>query len=175
MKSKIIIFFLVILLIENALGQPQGNPSQTASPTPQAPAKPKNIYVDKDGDTVTVLDYELRKKLNYTKDVKPTLVYDNAKEIEKARAQMESNILTNKKRVIQTYTVEKETDLRDLSKKLYGTPKRWAELQVLNEDFLKSSTLSPGMKIKYIVETPPAPAPAPAPVPTPAPNPAPAP
>ncbi len=149
---------LFLLTSFNVLAQDPAQPASPANPAaPKGPAKPKNVYQDNDGDSVTVIDYELRKKLNYTKDVKPTLVYDNAKEIEKARVQMESNILTNKAQVIQTYTVDKETDLRDLSKKLYGTPKRWAELQVLNEEILKSSTLSPGMKLKYIVDAPKAP------------------
>lgn len=146
------IFFLVLIIHSN----------EAWAQKAKTPAKPKNVYKDKQGDTVTVLDYELRKKLNVTKEFKPSLVYDSAQEIQKAKAEMERSVLTNKQLNLGSYTVDKEVDLRELSQKLYGSINRWAELQVLNEDILQSSVLSPGMKLKYVIDEPKVPAPAPA-------------
>jgi hypothetical protein len=148
---------LIIFLFSLTLSSPE-----VWAQKAKTPAKPKNVYVDKQGDTVTVLDYELRKKLNVTKEFKPSLVYDSAQEIQKAKAEMERSVLTNKQLNLGNYTVEKEVDLRELSQKLYGTINRWAELQVLNEDILQSSVLSPGMKLKYIIDEPKIKAPVPA-------------
>ena len=67
---------------------------------------------------------------------------------------MERSVLTTKQLKLGSYTVDKEVDLLELSQKIYGSINRWAELQVLNEDILQSSVLSPGMKLKYVIDEP---------------------
>jgi hypothetical protein len=40
--------------------------------------------------------------------------------------------------------------LKLISQKIYGTTKRWKEIQVINEEKLKDTTIKIGMKLKYI-------------------------
>lgn len=106
--------------------------------------------VDKDGDNITVLDQEVREMLNSTKNIKASNVYDDEESIESFKSKFEKELLTNKKIEFGEYVVVSGDSLKLISQKIYGTTKRWKELQVINEEKLKDTTIKIGMKLKYI-------------------------
>ena len=106
--------------------------------------------LDKDGDNITVLDHEVRELLNNTKNIKASNVYDDEESIESFKSKFEKELLTNKKIEFAEYVVASGDSLKLISQKLYGTSKRWKELQVINEEKLKDTTIKIGMKLKYI-------------------------
>lgn len=106
--------------------------------------------LDKDGDNITVLDHEVRELLNNTKNIKASNVYDDEESIESFKSKFEKELLTNKKIEFAEYVVVSGDSLKLISQKLYGTSKKWKELQVINEEKLKDTTIKIGMKLKYI-------------------------
>jgi len=115
-----------------------------------ANAQVKSSIVDKDGDTITVLDQEVRNMLNSTKNLKASNVYDDEDSIEKFKSKFEKDILTNKKIEFGEYIVVSGDSLKVISQKIYGTTKKWKELQVVNEEKLKDTTIKIGMKLRFI-------------------------
>lgn len=111
-----------------------------------------NVFYDKDGDTITILDAEARKTISAKKEIKATHVYDNQAEIEKFKTQYEKDVLTDKKKKYGYYTVAPGDQLKRISQKVYGTAKRSNELLLLNEGILKNDNVKVGMKLKYIIE-----------------------
>ena len=109
-------------------------------------------YVDKSGDTITVLDYVTREKIKNSKSIKATSVFDNEAEIEKYKSDYEKNILADRDLKFGVYVAVAGDTLKIISQKLYGTPKRWSEIQVLNENILQSEVVNAGMKLKYQIE-----------------------
>jgi hypothetical protein len=94
----------------------------TASPAEPVPA---NVFVDKDGDTITILD-------DYIKDYG-------------------KKIFNYSKKRYGTYIAVEGDSFEVISKKLYGSSKKVSELLILNELTLKDSTIQPGIKLKYII------------------------
>ncbi len=113
-------------------------------------AQATKVIVDKDGDNITVLDQEVREMLNSTKNIKASNVYDDEESIESFKSKFEKEILTNKKIEFDEYVVVSGDSLKLISQKIYGTTKRWKELQVINEEKLKNTTIKIGMKLKFI-------------------------
>lgn len=48
-----------------------------------------------------------------------------------------------------TYATEEGDTLQKISQKIYGTTKRWKEIQLLNEDQLPNENIKKGMKLRY--------------------------
>lgn len=113
-------------------------------------AQTTKSVVDKDGDIVTILDQEVREMLNSTKNIKASNVYDDEESIETFKTKFEKELLTNKKIEFAEYVVVGGDSLKLISQKIYGTTKRWKEIQVINEEKLKDTTIKIGMKLKYI-------------------------
>lgn len=111
-----------------------------------------NVFYDKDGDAITILDTKTRANIEATKDIKANHVYDSQPEIEKYKAQYEKNVLTEKKKNQGVYVVKKGDQLKKISQKLYGTTTRWNELLLLNEAILKNANIQTGMKLKYYID-----------------------
>jgi hypothetical protein len=67
------ITLLLILLVTNINAQevaPKANP---------------NVYIDKDGDTITILDAEAHKMLKSTKEIAVSNIYDNSTDLKKEK------------------------------------------------------------------------------------------
>ena len=116
------------------------------------PATAKDgTFLDSEGDTITILDKEARSKLEAAKNIKATSVFDNESEIEKFKAEYEKKILENRNLKYGEYIVTQGDTLNGISQKIYGTTKKWNELQVLNEEKLRNTTIKTGMKLRYII------------------------
>lgn len=100
---------------------------------------------DDENDEVIVLDQKLRKQIKTTTDQKATNVYDN----EKSTQVLKEVVVTEVSKGIPkiTYTVVGGDTLQIISRKLYGTTKRWKEIFLLNEDKLSGESIKVGMKL----------------------------
>jgi len=110
------------------------------------------VYVDGDGDNITVLDTALRAQIKKNKELNVSTLYDSGEDLEKFKKKYTSTVLPDGKDNIGIYKVQKGDQLKRISQKLYGTQKRWQEIQYLNEEMLAGKGLRPGMKLKYFFD-----------------------
>lgn len=110
------------------------------------------VFVDSDGDKIKILDAELRNKLRSNKEITANHLYDNEAGIEKFKSDLEKNVLTEKKSKYGIYVTVAGDQPDTISQKIYGTPTRWKEIQLLNEMQLDGSAIKVGTKLKYIID-----------------------
>lgn len=115
-------------------------------------ATENEVYVDEDGNSVTVLDTALRAKIKKNKELNVSTLYDSVEDLEKFKNKYTSTVLSDNKEKIGFYKVQKGDQLKRISQKIYGTQKRWQEIQYLNEEMLAGKGLRPGMKLKYFLD-----------------------
>lgn len=111
-----------------------------------------NVFYDKDGDAITILDTEARNKIHATKEISASHVYDNQEDLEKFKSQYEKKVLGEKKHKYGIYVVLPGDQLKKISQSLYGTTKRWNEIRLLNENILKNNSIQTGMKLRYLID-----------------------
>lgn len=102
---------------------------------------------DEDNDEVMVLDGRIRQKLQETQKTKATTIYDNEKASDVVQNLVEEKVVKTEE--FSYYTAEEGDTLQKISQKIYGTTKRWKEIQLLNEEKLPNENIKKGMKLRF--------------------------
>lgn len=108
----------------------------------------KKKYTDSDNDTIIELDTE-RRNIIQSVTLKANHVYDDEKELEKAKTKIQSQVLSARESEYGLYRVLKGESLKSISVKLYGTKDRWKEIFLLNEERLIKNEVIQGLIIRY--------------------------
>ncbi len=79
---KILFYFI---LISNLHSEEVVSQKEKSFPKKKIFQKAQNIYIDEDGDKVTILDYETKKVLSSTNEIKASNIYDDGTSTEKQK------------------------------------------------------------------------------------------
>lgn len=107
--------------------------------------------VDQDGDKILILDADAQAKIQANNQIKASNVYDDESNIESFKKNFQEKVLAEDKQYGE-YVVVAGDNLGFISQKLYGTARRWKDLQLVNEKVLEKSVLKPGLILKYPVD-----------------------
>lgn len=120
---------------------------KTESKNESAPILESGWAKDEDNDEVLVLDGRIRQKLQDTQKTKATTIYDNEKVSDVVQNLVEEKVVKTEEFLV--YTAEEGDTLQKISQKIYGTTKRWKEIQLLNEEQLPNENIKKGMKLRF--------------------------
>ena len=116
-------------------------------------AQGRPYFIDKDNDTIIILDIQTRKELKDINALKEDFSKNIVDQKSFFKASNQNKSLEESKPKYEFYTVEEGDTWESISSKLYGTKEFWAQLKLWNQELLIDLNLPVGKTVKYLKRT----------------------